>query len=58
MWIDHVPYSPPRHSEYLREGKDVRDTLILVFLATREAVAAAVVEEFVIGLVSHEPCVV
>jgi hypothetical protein len=58
LGIDHVAYSPSRHSKYLREGKDVRDTIILVFLSTREAVAAVIIEELVVGLVDYEPCVV
>lgn len=36
----------------------MRDTIILVFLSTREAVAGIVIEEFVVGLVGDEPCVV
>jgi len=58
LGIDHVAYPPSRHSKYLREGKDMRDTIILVFLSTREAVATVIIEEFVIGLIGYEPCVV
>ena len=36
----------------------MRDTIILVFLSTREAVAGIIIEELVVGLIGYEPCVV
>jgi len=56
--MDHVSYPPSRHTEYLRKGKDVRDAVILVSLATREAMTEVFIEELVVGLVGYKPCVV